>query len=158
MCSLFLPEETAMIYTDLTRKAMKLAYEAHHGQYDKSGVPYIFHPYHLAEQMDDEYSVCAALLHDVAEDTDITLDELAEQFPAQVINALRLLTHDDSEDYFAYVRKIRSDPIAVKVKLADLGHNSDQSRMEGCSFVSEEKKAALREKYSRAKAILLGRE
>ena len=54
-----------MIYTPLTKAAMEIAYRAHHGQLDKSGVPYIFHPIHLAEQMDDEVSCCAALLHDV---------------------------------------------------------------------------------------------
>ena len=58
-----------MIYTELTCKAMKLAYNAHHGQTDYNGIPYIFHPIHLAEQMDDEFSCCVALLHDVVEDT-----------------------------------------------------------------------------------------
>ena len=67
-----------MIYTPLTMKAMKIAYDAHHGQVDKSGVPYIFHPCHLAEQMTDEVSTCVALLHDVAEDTDVTLEQLAQ--------------------------------------------------------------------------------
>ena len=57
-----------MIYTELTKKAMSMAYKAHHGQVDKSGTPYIFHPIHLAEQMDDELSCCAALLHDTVED------------------------------------------------------------------------------------------
>ena len=63
-----------MIYTPLTNKALRLAYTAHHGQVDKSGVPYIFHPYHLAEQMTDEITTCVALLHDVVEDTDITFE------------------------------------------------------------------------------------
>ena len=58
-----------MIYTALTNKALRLAYAAHHGQTDKCGQPYIFHPYHLAEQMPDEISACVALLHDVVEDT-----------------------------------------------------------------------------------------
>ena len=62
-----------MFYTPLTKKAMQIAYKAHHNQVDKSGVPYIFHPFHLAEQMTDEYSVCAALLHDVAEEARIFL-------------------------------------------------------------------------------------
>ena len=53
-----------MIYTELTKKAMKIAYDAHHGQLDKGGLPYVFHPWHLAEQMDDEISTIAALLHD----------------------------------------------------------------------------------------------
>ena len=70
-----------MLYTPLTCKAMKIAYDAHHGQVDKGGLPYIFHPYHLAESMEDEISCCAALLHDVVEDTHITMDELAAQFP-----------------------------------------------------------------------------
>ena len=65
-----------MTYTPLTYRAMHIAYNAHHGQVDKAGVPYIFHPMHLAEQMDDELSTCVALLHDVAEDSDITLDDL----------------------------------------------------------------------------------
>ena len=73
-----------MLYTPLTRKAMQIAYDAHQGQVDKGGLPYIFHPYHLAEQMDDEISCCAALLHDVVEDTDIPMDSLAEQFPPKM--------------------------------------------------------------------------
>ena len=68
-----------MLYTPLTNKAMRIAYAAHHGQTDKSGQPYIFHPLHLAEQMEDEVSACVALLHDVAEDTDVTLEELARE-------------------------------------------------------------------------------
>lgn len=140
-----------MIYTELTKKAMKIAYNAHHGQLDKGGMPYIFHPFHLAEQMNDEYTVCAALLHDVAEDTDVTLDELAEIFPAEIINALRLLTHSDSEDYFDYVRMIKQDPIAAAVKLADLRHNSDVSRLNGEFTCSAEKRL---KKYAEAIKLL----
>ena len=57
-----------MIYTPMVNRALRLAYRAHAGQLDRGGVPYIFHPYHLAEQMDDERSICVALLHDVVED------------------------------------------------------------------------------------------
>ena len=89
-----------MLYTELTKKAMKIAFEAHKEQVDKSGLPYIFHPFHLAEQMRTEETVCAALLHDVAEDTDITLEDLRTQgFPERVIGALTLLTHDDAVPY-----------------------------------------------------------
>ena len=70
-----------MLYTPLTKKAIKLAYIAHKDQYDKAGLPYITHPLHLAEYMDDEYTTVTALLHDVVEDTDITLDDLAKEFP-----------------------------------------------------------------------------
>ena len=60
-----------MIYTDLTKKALKFCFEAHKNQYDKSGMPYVFHPFHLAEQMTTEETTVVALLHDVVEDTDL---------------------------------------------------------------------------------------
>ena len=69
-----------MLYTPMTRKAMQVAYEAHHGQLDYNGVPYIFHPIHLAEQMDDEISCAVALLHDTVEHTELTLEELKNSF------------------------------------------------------------------------------
>ena len=104
-----------MIYTELTVKAMKIAYNAHHGQTDKCGVPYVFHPFHLAEQMKDEYTVCAALLHDVVEDTDTPIEALESEFPEPVVNAVKLLTHGENEDYLTYVRRLKSDPIAKAV-------------------------------------------
>ena len=143
-----------MIYTELTNKAMKIAYAAHHGQADYNGIPYIFHPIHLAESMEEEISCCAALLHDVVEDTSVTMEELAKEFPQEVIDVLKLLTHDDSTDYFDYVRAIKTNPIAVKVKLADLAHNSDQSRCIG-SGLSEEKLSHWQKKYEKARAILM---
>ena len=68
-----------MIYTPQTNKAMTIAYNAHHGQLDKSGVPYIFHPFHVAEQMTTEATTVTALLHDVVEDTKYTLDDITER-------------------------------------------------------------------------------
>ena len=142
-----------MIYTELTNKAMRIAYEAHHGQADKSGTPYIFHPYHLAEQMQDEITTCIALLHDVVEDTNVTLEDLEREFPKEVTDALRLLTHEKGTDYLEYVRAIKQNPNAKAVKLADLAHNSDETRFAGC-HVSEERLAYYREKYERAREIL----
>lgn len=142
-----------MIYTELTNKAMRIAYHAHHGQLDYNGIPYIFHPIHLAEQMDDEFSCCAALLHDVVEDTQVTMDVLSREFPQEVIDVLQLLTHSDDEDYFDYVRRIAAHPIAKKVKLADLAHNSDQTRCIGCN-IPQQKLDAWKDKYDKAKAIL----
>ena len=143
-----------MIYTPLTNRAMIIAYEAHHGQVDYNGIPYIFHPLHLAEQMDDEISCCVALLHDTAEDTSVTLEDLQREFPNEVTDAIALLTHDKSTDYFDYVRAIKENPIARKVKLADLDHNSDQSRCVG-SELTEGKLKYWKTKYSKAKSILL---
>lgn len=141
-----------MIYTDLTKKAMKLCFEAHKEQVDKTGLPYVFHPFHLAEQMDDEYSIVVALLHDVVEDTDLTFEDLSVLFPIEVIEALRLLTHDKSVDYFDYVLKIKENKLATKVKLADLRHNSDLSRLD----VVSEKDVKRREKYLKAIELLIG--
>lgn len=119
-----------MIYTNLTKKAMNIAYEAHKGQFDKCGVPYIYHPIHLAEQMDDEVSTCVALLHDVIEDTSVTFEDLEKEgYTGEIIEALRLLTHDDAVAYMDYVRSIKANPVAKKVKLADLKHNSDSTRL-----------------------------
>lgn len=118
-----------MIYTDNTRKAMKIAFDAHMGQVDKSGVPYILHPIHLAEQMETEEECIVALLHDTVEDTDITFEQLEKEFSKTVIDALKLLTHQKNVEYMEYVKKIKDNPIARKVKLADLYHNSDISRL-----------------------------
>lgn len=118
-----------MIYTPMTVKAMKIAYNAHHGQTDKSGAPYIFHPIHLAEQMPDEKSCAVALLHDVAEDTPVTLRDLEQAgFPCEVLEAVRLLTRDMSVDYMDYIHALKDNEIARRVKLADLRHNSDATR------------------------------
>ena len=142
-----------MIYTPLTSRAMRIAYDAHHGQTDKAGAPYIFHPFHLAEQMPDEASCCAALLHDVVEDTDVTLEAIAAEFPPEVVEAVRLLTHEKGTDYLEYVRALKDNPIARTVKLADLAHNSDESRWPDAS---PEQRAYFREKYRRAREVLMG--
>ena len=147
-----------MIYTPLTNKALVFAYNAHHGQLDYNGIPYIFHPLHLAEQMDEEIACCAALLHDVVEDTAVTMEELAREFPEEVVEVVKLLTHEDSadssnSDYFSYLLPIKAHPIAKKVKLADISHNSDQSRCVG-SDLSEAQLAYWKQKYQKAMEIL----
>ena len=131
---------------------MKLCYEAHHGQEDKGGMPYVFHPYHVAEQMTDEDCAVVALLHDVVEDTDYTIDQIRGMgFGDDVVEALECLTHREGEDYMDYIRKIRLNPIAKKVKLADLEHNSDTARL--FPPAGEDYKRV--EKYNEARKILL---
>lgn len=146
-----------MIYTPMTIKAVKFACRAHEGQTDHSGIPYIFHPYHLAEQMDDEISCTVALLHDVVEDTEITLDDLRAEFPETVTDAVALLTYDGTSDYFDYVRRLKQNYFARRVKMADLIHNSDETRVEGME-IPEERLQYWRKKYAKAKAILLDQE
>ena len=140
-----------MLYTKLTKAALKISFAAHKNQTDKSGMPYVYHPFHLAEQMDDEYSVCVALLHDVVEDTDMTLDELrADGFPPEVVEAVALMTHPEGMPYMDYVRRIKTNPLAAKVKLADLRHNSDLSRLDEINDRALERA----EKYARAIRLL----
>ena len=140
-----------MIYTKNTKKAILIAYNAHMGQLDKMGLPYIFHPVHLAEQMDSEEECIVALLHDVVEDTSITFADLEKEFSKEVIDALKLLTHDKSTDYFEYVEKIKENDLAKKVKIADLKHNSDITRIENPKKEDEERNI----KYKKALEILL---
>lgn len=140
-----------MIYTKLTKEAMKIAYNAHHGQTDKNGMPYIFHPIHLAEQMNNEETICTALLHDVIEDTDVTFEELELRgFSKETLDALKLLTHDDAEPYMDYIEKIKGNQIAKCVKIADLKHNSDLSRLD----TGDEKAKKRCEKYKTAIKLL----
>ena len=121
-----------MIYSELTKTAATICVSAHAGQSDRGGYPYCMHPIHLAEQMSDEESCAAALLHDVIEDCGYTFDQLREAgITEPVIQALRLLTHDPSVDYMVYVEAISHNPIARKVKMADLRHNLEPSRMPG---------------------------
>lgn len=123
-----------MVYSELVRRACSIMYEAHKDDVDKGGYPYVFHPFYLAAQMEDEESVCTALLHDVIEDHGdrYSLDDLERAgFPASVIHALRLLTHGDGVPYMDYVEALVEDPIARKVKAADLRHNMDASRLGG---------------------------
>ncbi len=142
-----------MIYTDETKKALKLCYEAHKNQVDKSGMPYVFHPFHVAEQMTDEATTIVALLHDVVEDTDYTLEDLAaEGFGKDILDAVALMTHEDDVPYLDYVAKLKDNPLARAVKLADLAHNSDLSRI---GEVDEETRERL-EKYKKAMELLEG--
>ena len=127
-----------MIYTPLTKKALALCFEAHKDQVDKSGLPYVFHPFHLAEQMEDELTTIVALLHDVVEDTSYTLPDL------------RKMTHQPEIAYMDYVAGLKENAIARTVKLADLRHNSDLSRLDAIT----DKDLARVAKYQQAIAVL----
>lgn len=142
-----------MLYTELTNKAIRICFDAHRKKDDKGGIPYVFHPFHLAEQMETEEETCAALLHDVVEDTDMTFADLEEKgFPPAVLDALKLLTHDKGVPYLQYVEALSGNRIAARVKLADLRHNSTAGRL---PFIGEKEKKRMR-KYLKAQAILTG--
>lgn len=120
-----------MLYTTATKAALKVCYEAHAGQVDKSGIPYVFHPFHLAEQMGTEHEVCVALLHDVMEDTAMTAEDLvAAGIPREYVDTCLKLKHDPHVPYMDYVEALKDDEVARRVKMADLAHNSDLSRLD----------------------------
>lgn len=140
-----------MIYTPMTKKALKLCFETHKDQIDKSDMPYVFHPFHLAEQMTDEDTTIVALLHDVVEDSDRTIEDLREMgFGERVLEAIALMTHAPEVPYMDYVAQIKPNPIARAVKLADLRHNSDMSRLETVTPYD----LVRAEKYKKAIALL----
>ena len=140
-----------MIYTELTKKAMKYLFLVQGAQKDLSGIPYVFHPWHLAESMEDEFSTTVALLHDVMEDSGVAPEDLrAEGFPDSVVEVLVLLTRREDENYRQYIERLADNPVARKVKLADLAHNADLARLDAPT----EKDFARREKYLQAIAYL----
>lgn len=139
-----------LIYTDLVRQAFKLAYEAHYGQFDKAGLPYILHPIEVAEQLDSEYEMCVALLHDILEDTTVTAEQLREKFPVEIVEAIKLLTRSENMSYMDYVRRAKTNPIARKVKMADLRHNMREDRL---LEITEKDRARIK-KYQKALKIL----
>ncbi len=129
---------------------MVIAYEAHKNQVDKSGVPYIYHPIHVAEQMDTENECIIALLHDVVEDTNVTFKQLEEVFSKEIIDILKLLTREENIEYDEYIKRIKNNSIACKVKIADLTHNLDKTRLDFVTEVDVKRN----EKYKKALQIL----
>lgn len=129
---------------------MIIAYEAHKNQVDKSGVPYIYHPIHVAEQMDTENECIIALLHDVVEDTNVTFKQLEEVFSKEIIDILKLLTREENIEYDEYIKRIKNNSIACKVKIADLTHNLDKTRLDFVTEVDVKRN----EKYKKALQIL----
>lgn len=145
------PPNFSLIYTDVTKKAMKIAFNAHRGQTDRAGIDCVNRPLHLAEQMETESETCAALLHDVVEDSDWTIEMLAaEDIPNDALEEIRLLPHREGIPYMEHVESLKDNKIARKVKLANLAHNSDLSRL---PEVSEKDCARIR-KYNKAIELL----
>lgn len=132
-------------------RAIALAAQAHQGQLDKVGAPYILHPLRVMLRLETTEERIAAVLHDAVEDTPITLDQLrAEGFSEPVLNAIASVTRHESETYEEFVLRAKADPIGRRVKLADLADNSDLSRL---PHITDRDRARL-EKYRRAIAIL----
>ena len=135
-------------------RAIAIAAEAHAGQKDRAGAPYILHPIRLMIQMDSENAMMAAVLHDVVENSAWTLDDLRKEgFSNEVLNAVDSLTHRDKEgeDYWDYIQRAKSDPIAIKVKLADLEDNLNPDRLNEITEKDEKRF----DRYRKAQEMLL---
>lgn len=134
--------------------AIALALECHRGQKDKAGKPYILHPLRLMLKFRDEAQQVTAVLHDVVEDGDITLDELrARGISDEVVEAVDCLSRRKGEDYMAFIARINGNPLARAVKIADLKDNMDVTRLQQLTPRDLERIA----KYHRALAILQGK-
>ena len=120
--------------------ALAIARKAHAGQVDKAGVDYIQHPLYVASQVKTEQEKAIALLHDVLEDSDITVaDLLAYGLSNKVVTAVQTLTKKKGQSYQEYLEKVKSNNLARVVKLADLKHNSDLSRLKSVSDTDRER-------------------
>ena len=133
-------------------RAIELAVEHHKGQFDKAGKPYILHPLRVMMSVDKDDEKIVAVMHDIVEDTDITLDDLRnEGFSEQVISAIECVTKGEEEDYDSFIERISHNPLAIQVKLADINDNMDLSRLSNVT----EKDLERVEKYKKAKEKLL---
>lgn len=140
-----------LLESESVSKALRLATAAHKGQVDKAGIDYIKHPIAVAESLDTEDEQITALLHDTVEDTEVTLEDLkSEGFSDTVLHAVYCLTHKKDESRGTYLLRVAENPLAVKVKLADLAHNSDLSRLPSPTA----KDFARAERYAKETAFL----
>ena len=120
--------------------ALSIAKKAHAGQVDKAGIDYIQHPLYVASQVKTEQEKAVALLHDVLEDSDITAaDLLAYGLSNEVVTAVQTLTKKKGQSYQDYLEKVKSNDLARVVKLADLKHKSDLSRLKSVSDTDRER-------------------
>lgn len=152
-----------MLYTQLTKKAINIAYNKHSGQIGKDGIPYFCHPYHVAERIDElcertnmskkehEALICVALLHDVLEDTDMTIDNLYQEgFSDNIVHAIIALTRRKRETYRDYIERCGENTYAAVVKTFDLVHNMNLSRLDAPTSIDEKRY----KKYKKALDLL----
>ena len=115
--------------SEKVRKAMIFATEKHDGQLDRAGKPYIEHPKAVAKMLKGEDEKIVALLHDTVEDTDATIEEIRSKFGEKIACAVECLTREKETPYMEYIRGVKGNELARRVKLADLTHNMDLRRL-----------------------------
>ena len=122
-------------------KALQIAIEAHEGQNDKVGKPYVLHPITVGFMGENEAEMIVGFLHDVVEDTSVSIEDLEKAFDKDITDALRLLTHDKSEPYWTYVDRIKNsgNKLALAVKTNDLKHNIIRGTIAGLDTSKHQK-------------------
>lgn len=119
-----------MIEAQLIEVALQRALTAYSGKVDKGGKPYILHPLRLMARLNNPIEQCVAVLHDVIEDSDTTVDDLrADGFPESIVSAVEVLTRRRGESYEAFIGRVGVDPLARRVKLLDIEDNLDLLRL-----------------------------
>jgi (p)ppGpp synthase/HD superfamily hydrolase len=132
-------------------KAISIAAQAHEGQRDKAGAPYILHPLRVMMKMTSEAECITAVLHDVIEDTGWTMERLHQEgFHGEILDALECLTRQDGEEYEKFIERVKRNPLSVKMKIADLEDNLDVSRLKEVTEADAERL----EKYKQALQML----
>ncbi len=115
---------------DIIEKSLEIALKAYAGQKDKAGKTYILHPLRIMAKMQTEYEMSAALLHDVIEDSDYTAEDLiSEGIPSDVVIAVELLSKVKGESYDQFVDRVLQNPLATKIKIADIEDNINVLRL-----------------------------
>ncbi|MEU5690497.1 HD domain-containing protein [Actinosynnema sp. NPDC020468] len=138
--------------TFTVENAVLIAREAHRGQVDKSGKPYIGHPLRVMARVVGDHARMAAVLHDVVEDTPVTAaDLLAAGCPPEVVATVVALSHLDGEPQEDYLRRVAADPVAVEVKRADIADNTSPVRM---ADLDQATRTRLEAKYAAALDLL----
>ena len=147
-----LPWRELLCMNEKVLEALRFAEAMHKGQVDKAGVPYIEHPKAVAAMVDGDEAKIVALLHDTVEDTSATVEEIRSMFGDRVADAVACLTNDKSVPYLEYVARIKGNELARKVKIADLRHNTNLSRIPD---VTEADILRIKKKYLPALELLL---
>lgn len=138
-------------------KAIEFAHEVHKNEKDKGGNPYILHPLAVSDMLEDPIDKAIAVLHDVVESDPTSMKKLEDMnAPVEVLDAIKLLTRNLEDSYMDYILKLAESRNirAIRVKLADISHNTSEERMRNIVNVSLDKAKSLEKRYNKAKGVL----
>ena len=139
-------------FKDKVERALFIALHAHSDQKDKSGEQYILHPMRVATEMYTDEGRVVALLHDVVEDTNVTIEDILYAFDEEIANAISAITHIPNEPNVDYIKRVKDNPLATSVKLQDLKDNMSPRRM---AMIDSKDRERLFAKYTKAYGELM---